>query len=132
VVFHEGRVLLVRRGREPLKGRWVVPGGRVEWGETLPDAVARETLEETGVRVAPREVVFVFDRIERQGDDVLYHYVVVDYRCDYVSGTPVAGSDAEDAAFVPVADLAAYDVPDPARTLIERLAEATGGRASSR
>ena len=84
VVIHEGRVLLIRRGKEPLRGRWVVPGGTVELGETLEDAVVREVQEETGLTVAPREVVTVFDRIERDGEAVRYHYVIVDYLCDYV------------------------------------------------
>ena len=118
VVIHEGRVLLIRRGKEPLRGRWVVPGGTVEAGETLQDALVREVREETGVTVVPREVVTVFDRIERDGAAVRYHYVIVDYLCDYVSGTPAAASDAEDAAFVAREDLARYDLPDKALEVV--------------
>jgi 8-oxo-dGTP diphosphatase len=118
LVVHEGRVLLIRRGKEPLRGRWVVPGGTVELGETLEQAVVREVLEETGVEVEPREVVSVFDRIEREGDAVRYHYVIVDYACDYVSGVPRAASDAEDVALVAPGELAAYDLPDKALSLV--------------
>lgn len=114
VVIHGGRVLLIRRGKEPLKGRWVVPGGTVELGETLEEALMREVEEETGLRVCPRELVTVFDRIQRRGGRVVYHYVIVDYFCDYVSGSPRAASDAEDVALVAPGDLASYDLPPKA------------------
>ena len=118
VVVHEGRVLLIRRGKEPLRGRWVVPGGTVEAGETLHDALVREVLEETGLTVQPREVVLVFDRILREGTEVRYHYVIVDYLCDYVGGTLKAGSDAEDAAFVAPDRLGDYDIPEKALAVV--------------
>ena len=118
VVIHEGRVLLIRRGKEPLRGRWVVPGGTVELGESLEAAVVREVQEETGLLVTPREVVTVFDRIERDGDVVRYHYVIVDYACDYVSGTPRAATDAEDVAFVAPQDLPRYDLPPKALEVV--------------
>ena len=119
VVVRERRVLLIRRGKEPLRGRWLVPGGTVEWGETLEEAREREVLEETGLVVKPREVVAVLDRIHRQEGEVVYHFVIVDYLCDWVSGAVRAGSDAEDAAFVPVEDLRAYDLPDKAAEVVE-------------
>jgi 8-oxo-dGTP diphosphatase len=122
VVLDGDRVLLVKRGKEPLRGRWLVPGGMVELGETLTDAVVREVREETGLEVRPREVVFVFDRVEREGAELLYHYVIVDYACDLVGGGLVPGSDAEDAAWVRLADLPRYDVPEPALELILRVA----------
>ena len=110
--------LLVRRGKEPLRGRWVVPGGTVEAGETLEEAVVREVEEETGLTVAPREIVTVFDRIDRDGDTVRYHYVIVDYLCDYVSGAPRAASDAEEVALVAEADLPRYDLPAKALEVV--------------
>jgi 8-oxo-dGTP diphosphatase len=84
VVVMGGRIVLIRRGKQPLLGRWVIPGGTVELGETLHEAVIREMQEETGLVVRPREVVLVFDRIQRDGTAVDYHYVVIDYLCDYV------------------------------------------------
>ena len=119
VVLHEGRVLLVRRGKEPLRGRWLIPGGTVELGETLAEAVVREVQEETGVTVRPREVMLVFDRIERNGDTVRYHYVVIDYLCDYVAGQPRAGSDAEAVALVAGDELGGYDLPPQALELVQ-------------
>lgn len=120
VVVHDGRVLLIQRGKEPMRGRWTVPGGTVELGESLQDAVVREVLEETGIHVRPRDVMLVFDRIERRDGDVQYHYVIVDYRCDYVSGEVKAQSDAQDAAWVAEGDLGVYDLPDVARNLVLR------------
>jgi 8-oxo-dGTP diphosphatase len=118
VVVHDGRVLLVKRGKEPLLGRWVVPGGTVELGETLEEAIVREIEEETGLTVVPREVLTVFDRIEREAGRVRHHFVIVDYLCDYVAGRPRAGSDAQDVALVAPEDLAAYDVPPKALEVV--------------
>jgi mutator protein MutT len=119
VLVHEGRLLLIRRAKEPLRGRWLVPGGTVEWGETLEQALVREVEEETGLVVKPREVVAVLDRIHREADAVVHHFVIVDYLCDFVSGTLRAGSDAQDAALVPLADVPAYDVPHEAMEVVQ-------------
>jgi 8-oxo-dGTP diphosphatase len=119
VLIHEGRVLLIRRGKEPLRGRWVVPGGTVEVGETLETALVREMEEETGIRVRPSDLLTVFDRIQREGSRVLYHYVIVDYLCDYLSGAPRAGSDAEAVALVSPEELPAYDLPPKALEVVQ-------------
>ena len=105
-------VLLVRRGSEPLRGRWSVPGGKVLWGERLQDAVVRETREETAVTVAPRDVLLVLELIEGAEAPGGHHFVVVDYRCDYVAGEVHAGSDAEAAAWVARDDLGGYDLTE--------------------
>ena len=118
VVLIDGRVVLIRRGKEPLRGRWVIPGGTVELGETLQEAVVREMQEETGLLVAPREVVLVFDRIQREGPSVEYHYVIIDYACEYVSGELKAGSDADEVALVSPEELDLYDLPPQARDLV--------------
>lgn len=112
-------MLLIRRGKEPLRGRWVVPGGTVELGETLEHALVREMDEETGLRVEPGEVLLVFDRITREEGVVRYHYVIVDYLCTYLSGDARAGSDAEAVAWVRPEDLPAYDLPQKAREVVQ-------------
>jgi 8-oxo-dGTP diphosphatase len=94
VIVHEGRVLLVQRGREPMKGRWTIPGGLVEIGEALSAAVVRETREETGLEVAPIELVELLDRIHREEGRVRYHYVIANYLCRLVGGTLAAADDA--------------------------------------
>jgi 8-oxo-dGTP diphosphatase len=119
VVVRGGQVLLIRRGKQPLQGRWVVPGGTVELGETLEEALVREMEEETSLRVEPIEVLTVFDRIERDGERVLYHYVIVDYLCRWLSGEAKAGSDALEVAWATPEQLAGYDLPAKALEVVQ-------------
>jgi 8-oxo-dGTP diphosphatase len=100
VVVDQGRVLLVRRGTEPLKGHWSLPGGLIELGETLPHAVIREVREETGLIVEPLELIELLDRIHRDEKRVRYHYVIADYLCRVTGGALRAASDAEDVRWV--------------------------------
>lgn len=100
VIVQEGRVLLVRRGTEPLLGRWSIPGGLIEVGEMLREAVVREAREETGLEVEPLELVELLDRIHREDDRVRYHYVIADYLCRVTGGTLHAASDADEARWV--------------------------------
>ena len=101
VVVQAGRVLLVRRDTEPLRGEWSVPGGMLELGEKLRDGVRREVQEETGLDVEPGEVLDVFDSIFT---DTLgrtqYHYVLIDYLCRPLAGEARAGSDVSDVRWV--------------------------------
>jgi ADP-ribose pyrophosphatase YjhB (NUDIX family) len=119
VLFHEGKVVLIRRGKEPLRGRWTIPGGTVELGEGLDEALVREMLEETGLVVRPLEMLLAFDRIFREGSEVRYHYVILDYLCEYTGGEARAGSDAEAIALVSVDELQPYDLPDKALEVIQ-------------
>jgi 8-oxo-dGTP diphosphatase len=100
VVVQDGRVLLVRRGREPLKGHWTLPGGVLEVGESLTAGVAREVLEETGLEVEPVELVELVDRIHREGERIRYHYVIADYLCNVKGGVLQAASDADAVRWV--------------------------------
>lgn len=126
VVVHEGRVLLIRRGKQPLYGRWVVPGGTVELGESLADALVREMREETGLEVEPFELLTAFDRIERDGERVTYHYVIVDYLCRWRSGEARAGSDALEVAWALPEELERYDLPAKALEVVEDALRRTG------
>jgi 8-oxo-dGTP diphosphatase len=121
VVFDADCVLLVRRAKAPLAGEWSLPGGAVELGETLEEAIGREVAEETGLRVMPLQVLKAFDHIERDGEGrIRFHYVLVDFLCrierlaenDDAAGSEQAtktilnfGSDVSDARWVQVKDL---------------------------
>ncbi len=107
VVIDDGKVLLVRRGQEPLKGEWSLPGGALELGETLREGMVREVLEETGLNVVPVAIVEVLDRITlgEPSGRVRYHYVLVDFLCHVAGGTLLGGSDAEEARWVAQEDV---------------------------
>ncbi len=100
VIVEAGRVLLVRRGNEPMKGHWTLPGGLLELGESLADGVKREVREETGLIVEPIELIELLDRIHRDGERVRYHYVIADYLCRVVGGQLQAASDADAVRWV--------------------------------
>jgi ADP-ribose pyrophosphatase YjhB (NUDIX family) len=122
VIVDGDRVVLVKRGHEPLKGEWSLPGGAVELAETLAEAVAREVREETGLDVEVGPVVEVLDRIHRTSEGrVEYHYVLIDYLCSCRGEKTVrGGSDAADARWVPVRELAAHGVSETAVAVIHK------------
>lgn len=124
VIVDGNRVLLVKRGQEPLRGAWTLPGGAVEVGETLDAALAREVLEETGLSVEVGPVVEVLDRVQFDADGrVEYHYVIIDYVCRAFAGFAVCGSDAQDVRWVPIADLAELRVAPKAIAVIHKALE---------
>ena len=120
MVIYRGRVLLIRRGSEPLKGEWSIPGGMLELGEELTAGVVRELKEETGLDVEPLECILVFDRIMREGERVKYHYVIVDYLCRRKRGRLRPASDVIDARWVRSEDLPQYHLTDMATAVISR------------
>ena len=121
VIVDEGKVVLVRRKYEPLKGHWSLPGGMVEIGETLETALIREMREETGLVVDVGPVIEVFDRITRDEDRrVRYHFVLVDYVCRRMEGALRAGSDVDAAIWVDAENLAEYSLTDKATSVIQR------------
>jgi len=98
IIIEEDRVVLVRRGHAPLAGKWSIPGGVLEVGETLRKAVVREVREETGLTIEPGELLGVFERVlpDEQGR-MKYHYVLIDFLCTRTDGELVAADDAEEA-----------------------------------
>ena len=124
VIVSGGGVLVVRRRYEPLAGRWSLPGGALELGETLESGVRREMLEETGLEVEVGPVIEVFDRILLdETRRVRYHFVLVDYLCWPVGGEPGPGSDVDAAVFVRPTELDPYDLTTKARAVIDRALE---------
>ena len=96
--MESGRVVLIKRGKAPLLGEWSIPGGMLELGETLRQGAEREALEETGLTVRATELLGVFDRVVPDSDGkIVYHYVLIDFLCERLSGDLRAGADAADA-----------------------------------
>ena len=112
VIIEQNRVLLVQRGREPLKGKWSLPGGMLELGESLAEGVVREVQEETGLVVEVIELVELLDRVHREsspdGERVRYHYVIADYLCRVVGGTLQASSDADAVRWIERAEWSSH------------------------
>lgn len=119
VVFKDGKVLLVLRGKPPAESQWSIPGGCVELGETLQEAAEREIIEETGIVILAKDPVYTFDVIERDKDgQVRFHYVIVDLAADYVSGEIRPGDDAVDVNWVSSEDLNDINVSAATRRLL--------------
>jgi 8-oxo-dGTP diphosphatase len=116
VILKDERIVLVQRNREPSRGLWTFPGGAVELGEPIHEAVRREALEETGLVIEVGAVATVIDHVVRDARDrVLYHYVIVDYLARPVGGILRAGSDVSDACWATLADVEALEMTGKAQ-----------------
>jgi ADP-ribose pyrophosphatase YjhB (NUDIX family) len=124
VVLAGDRVLLVKRGGATLPGKWSIPGGLVELGETTREAVRREVAEECGIEIELIDLCGVLDRVVRDAAGrVRYHWVLVDYLALPRGGTLCAGDDAADARWVRIDEVARYDTTDGLMDMIERAME---------
>ncbi|HEX9695403.1 MAG TPA: NUDIX hydrolase [Actinomycetota bacterium] len=113
IVMDKGRMLMVLRDHEPLKGYWTLPGGRVEPGESLREAVVREVREETGLDIDVDGLLGVVERIVRDDDGAIeYHYVIMDFVATARSTDVKAGDDAADVRWVPTGDLTSLKLTD--------------------
>ena len=131
VVLDSGRVLLVRRGKAPLAGKWSLPGGLLELGETTAEAARREVAEECGLRIRVGEVAGILDRVVRDAEGrIRYHWVLVDYVAVVASGTLCAASDADEAQWVEVDEVERLDTTDGLLDMIRR-AQALAERGRS-
>lgn len=127
VVLAGERVLLVKRGAEPAKGLWSVPGGAVEVGETLTEACQREVFEETGVTVEVGELVEVVERLSRDSQArVEYHYILMDYLCSARHMEPIPGDDAADARWVELEALDTVGLTEDTARVIRKAAAMAG------
>lgn len=108
IVVSDGALLLIRRGHGPAGGRWSLPGGRIERGETVEEAVVRELAEETGLQGVCDQFVGWTELIDEQ-----YHYVVLDFAVVLMTDDdPIAGSDAAEVAWVPIGSVASHRLTD--------------------
>lgn len=121
VIFVDKSVVLVRRKQEPAKAQWSLPGGAVELGEGILEALARELQEELSVKIAVGGLVGVFDKIfHDHKNQVQYHYVLVDYWGWLVEGTPTPASDVSEALLVPLDELEEFDVDQELKETIRK------------
>ena len=121
LIFDGRNLLLVERGKEPLKGYWSLPGGIVETGEKLEEGIRREVREETGLEVEPTSVFEIFERIMPDAEGrPEYHYVLIDYLCRAVGGHLAAASDVSNVAWVPEQNLGQYRLTEGTLAVVER------------
>jgi ADP-ribose pyrophosphatase YjhB (NUDIX family) len=110
IILNEGKILLEKRGNEPARGQWTIPGGVVEVGERLEEAVLRETLEETGLQASEPQLIDVVDQVHLDAEGKIeYHHVIVDYAVK-AKGEPRAASDADQLKWVPLGEVETYDL----------------------
>lgn len=124
LIYDGDRVLLVERGKPPLEGHWSLPGGGVESGERLEDAVVREVFEETGLEVTADSVATVFERImPDESSRCEYHYVLIDFYCTIKGGELRPGDDSRDAHWFPVDTLDQLLLTAGTREVVEMCAQ---------
>lgn len=139
VIVDRGRTVLIRRGTEPLLGQWSIPGGTIEIGETIEEAVRRELREETGLEVRVLELIELFDRIYLENGVTgwkdkkkpRYHYVIADYLCELVGGEPHAGSDVTDLAFATEDELSRFHLTEKATSVLKKAFAMSRARRAS-
>ncbi|MFB3889429.1 MAG: NUDIX hydrolase [Candidatus Bathyarchaeia archaeon] len=131
IILKQGKILLEKRGNEPAKGQWTIPGGVVEVGESLEDAVLRETLEETGLTGEKPERIDVVDQVHRDSmGRIEYHYVIVDYIVRVKPSEPKAASDAEALRWVPLDEVEGYNLTPSFRRFFIKNKEKLQGTGS--
>lgn len=121
IVFQGEEVVLIRRGQEPGRGEWSLPGGAVEVGETLEAALRREVWEETGLQVDILGLTAVVNRIVKdQAGTVTYHYILLDFLCQVGAGQPRSGSDSAAVILIPYSQLATLGLARQTAAVIQQ------------
>lgn len=121
IIYHEGRVLIIKRAYDPSRNRWSIPGGLIEVGERIRDAASREVREELGLDVHIQDVVDVLDNIVYEDGTVKFHFVLVDFWADLEGGTLQPNHECLDVRWVSRDDLRSYDLTGGARKAIEKV-----------
>ena len=121
IIIHDGKILLEKRGNDPGKGKWSIPGGKVELGESVEQTVIREVKEETGLEVEKPEHVDIVDNVVLDDKGrIEYHFVIIDYLVKLRGGILKAGSDALDLKWVSLKDVEVLDLTKTFRVFFER------------
>jgi ADP-ribose pyrophosphatase len=127
VVIRDRQILLVKRAHEPGKGQWSIPGGRIEVGETIHDAVRREVMEECGIEIEVVRILGAFDRIIRDADGrVRFHYVLIDVLAAAAGGEPRAGSDADECRWATREEMESLHITPQLHALLVQVFEGVG------
>lgn len=122
VIIINGKILMIKRKNEPESGKWTIPGGAINIGEKIKDGLKREILEETGVNVDVKNLIDVTEKIAKDNHGVIkYHYVIVDYLCEYVSGEIKASSDAQEVRLISYDDIDKYELCNGTKGIIETI-----------
>jgi len=121
IIMIGGKVLIIKRLAEPKKGKWSVPGGVINLGERIEDGLKREVFEETNIHVKVKELIDIVERVITDDNGrIVYHYVILDYLCEYISGNIRVSSDAEDFALVKIDELDNYDMVEGMKDIIKK------------
>lgn len=120
VVFHENKVLLVKRASPPCQGEWAIPGGKIKLGETLQAAAEREILEETGLTIKAGKPIYHFELIDKDSrGSVNFHYIIIDLAAEYVTGKIKASSDASAAAWFGRSELSSLNLNQTTKQILD-------------
>ncbi len=131
VIIREGKIALIKRGNEPSRGKWTIPGGIVELGESPEQAVIRETKEETGLGVENPRLIDVVSNVDLDvKGKVKYHYVIIDYFVHVKAGTAEASSDAVELRWVPFDEVEDYDLTTSFRLFFRNNRERLAAKSS--
>lgn len=126
IVRSSAGILLIRRGKQPFEGRWSLPGGAQEFGETLEECAIRELYEETALRTETIKFVAVRDRISPTGDEpVAYHYVLATFLVEAFEGEPMAGDDAKDIGWFTLDDMMSLDMTPDTMQFVDQVLSGT-------
>ena len=120
IVLNKDSVLIEKRGNEPGRGRWNLPGGTLKLGEKIFECAKREVFEEAGIEVKPIDIASVYELIEKESERVKFHYVIIDVVAEYLSGVLRIGSDALDLKWIKLEEVKDYPLPERVKDAIEK------------
>lgn len=120
IIYHDKKVLIIKRAYEPSKNRWSIPGGVIEIGEKVRDAAKREVKEELGLDVRIMNVVDVLDNIVYEKNKIKFHFVLIDFLATVMQGTITPNHECLDVKWVEKHELDGYDLTNGAKKAIEK------------